>query len=320
MTLSWGIAATGRIARDVGTVIAEHPDMRVAAVGSRDAGRAAELARALGAPSSCGSYDELVQSPDVQAVYVATPHAQHADVVEAALQAGKAVLCEKPLTHALAETERLAALASTTGAFLMEGMWMRFNPLVQRVQALLRDGVLGEPRALHASIGFRAPDDPAGRLWDPALGGGALLDLGVYTVDLARLLLGDPATVRATGTAAATGVDAESVLALEWEGGVHALLHHSLVARMPGTALLVGSRGWAELSPAFYAATRLVVEVDGGEPQEHVLQDRRAGFVGELEEVARCLAEGRTSSDVMPLSETVATMRVLDDARRQLEG
>lgn len=318
MSTGWGIAATGRIAREVGTVVAGRPGMHVAAVGSRDADRAAALATDLGAARSYGSYAELVRDDDVSAVYVATPHAQHADVVTAALDAGKAVLCEKPLTHDLAETERLVEHARRSGAFLMEGMWMRFNPLVRRLVGLVRDGELGEPRSLHASIGFPAPPDPAGRLWAPALGGGALLDIGVYTVDLARLLLGEVVDVRARGSLSPTGVDAESSLVLTAAGGATALLDQSLVARMPTTAVLSCSRGWAELSASFYAPTRLVVQVGDREPEVHEIPDRRAGFVGELEEVVQCLQEGRTESEVLPLAETVATMRVLDRARRQL--
>jgi predicted dehydrogenase len=250
-------------------------------------------------------------------VYVATPHTGHAEVVEAALAAGKPVLCEKPLTASLAETERLVALARSTGTFLMEAMWMRFNPLVQRLAAVAGSGELGELRSLRAAFGFAADPDPAGRLWDPALGGGALLDLGIYPVSLARLLLGTPTELTVAGSLGSTGVDAESTLALGFPGGARALLDCSLLADLPGTALLVGSAGWAELSRPFHAPTRLVLQT-GGEPVEHLLDDSRAGFVGELEEVARCRAEARSQSDVVPLEETVATMRVLEQARTAL--
>lgn len=320
MTLTWGIAATGRIARTVGRVIAAHPRMRVGAVGSRDAGRAAALAAELGAGGSYGSYEQLVADPTVQVVYVATPHAQHAAVVELALSAGKAVLCEKPMTASLEETERLAELARTSGAFLMEGMWMRFNPLVRRLHDLVQDGALGEPRAVHASFGFAAEQDPSGRLWAPALGGGALLDLGVYTVGLARLLLGDPAQVSASGSLAATGVDAESTLLLTTAGGAQAVLSQSLLTRLPGTALVMGSAGWAELAPSFHAPLRLVVQRGGGEPELCEIVHREAGFVGELEEVESCLADGRAESAVMPLSASIGTAAVLAEARRQLHG
>ena len=317
MTLSWGIAATGRIARSVGSIIAAHPQMRVAAVGSRDAGRATALAAELGAARSHGSYDELVHDPEVQAVYVATPHAQHAEVVEAALLAGRAVLCEKPLTASLAETERLAAVSEETGTFLMEGMWMRFNPLVQRLQKAVRTGDLGEVRLVEASFGFAAPYDPAGRLWDPALGGGALLDLGVYVVDFARLLLGDPATVTATGSLAPTGVDQDVALQLTWPGGAEARLTISLTTSLPGTATVVGTAGSASIGPSFHAPTSLALTL-GAQTQEHALTERTVGFVGELEEVAGCVAAGRAESDVLPLRESIATMRVLDEAARQV--
>ena len=319
MSLAWGVAATGRIALEVGAVIRDHPDMHVAAVGSRDLGRAQVAARELGAAAAHGSYAALVEDPSVEAVYVATPHTGHAEVTELALAAGKPVLCEKPLTATLAETERLVALAGSTGTFLMEAVWMRFNPLVQRLAQVVAAGELGELRSLRASFGFRAEHDPAGRLWAPELGGGALLDLGVYTVSLARLLLGEPTGWTVTGSATSTGVDAESTLALEFAGGARALLDQSIVAELPGTAVLVGSAGWAELSRPFHAPTRLVVQT-AGEPVEHALADHRAGFVGELEEVAHCRAEGRAQSDVVPLQETVATMRLLDQARSRLVG
>ena len=319
MTLAWGIAGTGRIATTVGDVLRRHPQMRVVAVGSRDVERARATAERLGPARAYGSYADLVRDPQVQAVYVATPHAAHAEVVEAALAAGRGVLCEKPLTASLEETARLAELAARADVFLMEAMWMRFNPLVLQLQELVRAGGLGEVRSVRASFGFPAPYDPAGRLWDPALGGGALLDLGVYCVDLARLLLGTPDRVEAVGTLAPTGVDAECTLTLGWDGGARALLDCSLVAALPGAATVVGSRGWAELSPSFHAPTQLVVQT-GGEPAVQTIPDRWAGFVGEVEEVARCLREGRRQSDVMPLGESVATMRVLDRARSLMGG
>jgi predicted dehydrogenase len=320
MSLSWGIAATGRIARTVGTLIAQHPEMHVAAVGSRDLSRAAALASDLAAPAAYGSYAELVADPAVDAVYVATPHAQHAAVVQIALAAGKAVLCEKPLTHDLGESSRLAGLALSTGTFLMEAMWTRFNPLVQQLRQAVLDGTLGEVRSIHASFGFPAPFDPAGRLWDPSLGGGALLDLGVYTVDFARLLLGTPSVVTARGSLADTGVDAEESLLLQWESGATALLDTSLLVLLPNTATVIGSGGTAVLSPSFHAPTSLRIARLYRDPEEHRIADRTAGMIGELEEVARCRTEGRGQSTIMPLEESLATMRVLDQARQQLHG
>ena len=311
MTLSWGIAATGRIAHDVGRVIAAQPGMRVAAVGSRDGGRAAALAAELGAPVSCSSYAELVRAPGVDVVYVATPHAVHAEVVELALAAGTPVLCEKPLTHSLAGTEALVRTAGAAGVFLMEAMWMRFNPLVQQLAGLVRSGALGEVRSVQAAFGFRAPYDPAHRLWDPALGGGALLDIGIYPVDLARLLLGSPDRLQVTGTLAPSGVDADVALLLAWAGGANGLLAASLTSVLPGVGTVSGSVATAELGPDFHAPTWL--RVDGREVGRC---DRRAGFVGELVEVGRCLAAGLVESPVLPLADTVATAELLHRARQ----
>lgn len=318
MTLSWGIAATGRIARTVGQLIADHPDMSVAAVGSRQAERATALAADLRAARAHPSYEELVADPDVDVVYVATPHAMHAEVVELAVAAGRPVLCEKPLTHSLAETERLVGVARDAGVFLMEAMWTRFNPLVQQLADLVQAGELGEVRSIHAAFGFPAPDDPTHRLWDPALGGGALLDIGIYPVDFARLLLGTPARLQVTGSLASTGVDADAALLLSWANGARALLDCSLTARLPSVATVSGTDGWAELGPAFHAPTSLVLTRGDGMARELAVADRSAGYVGELDEVARCLALGLTESSVMPLSETLATMTLLHEARRLL--
>lgn len=318
MTLAWGIAASGRIARTVGRIIAEHPDMRVAAVGSRSGQRANALAAELGAPAWYGSYKEMVEDPAVQAVYVATSHAQHRAVVELALAAGRGILCEKPLTALLADTERLVAIAQQRGVFLMEGMWTRFNPLVRRLKDLVDAGDLGEIRSIRAAFGFEAPYDAQARLWNPALGGGALLDIGVYAVDFAHLLLGPAEQVTATGSLAPTGVDAEAAVTLGWTGGAQAFLEVSLRGHLPGTAVITGSAGHAELGPSFHAPTRLVVERTGAAAETWTVPDRDAGFVGELEEVARCLSRGRAGSEIHPLSATLATMRVLEQARLQI--
>lgn len=318
MTLGWGIAATGRIARRVGSLIVEEPGMHVAAVGSRSLDRASSLAAELGGTAH-GSYAELVADRDVDAVYVATPHTAHAEVVELALRAGKPVLCEKPLTAELSETERLVALSRSTGTFLMEGMWTRFNPLVQQLAALVGEGVLGQVRSLSAAFGFVADQDPAGRLWAPELGGGALLDVGIYPVDLARLLLGDPLSIRASGNLTGTGIDTDVGMLLTFAGGARALLEASIVHAPPAAAVVTGNLGSAVLGPVFHAPTSLVVEV-GGKRVEHTQPDRFAGFRAELRELARCVAQGRGASEVVPLDATIGTMRVLDEVRRQLQA
>ncbi|MCF2530223.1 Gfo/Idh/MocA family protein [Yinghuangia soli] len=315
----WGIAATGGIAATLAAVIAAEPGMWIAAVGSRSKERAADFAARHGAAASYGSYAELMADPGVHAVYVATPHAQHREVVELALAAGKAVLCEKPIAATVADAEAMAAQARAAGVFLMEAMWMRFNPLVRRVKELADDGKLGEVRSVHASFGFPFPYDPDHRLWNPELGGGALLDLGVYPVALAQLLLGSPESVAVAGSLGPSGVDAEAALLMRWPGGAHALLETSLLTLLPMTASVVGTKARADFAMPFHAATRVTVQpYDGAAAQEFVIESADEALAGELREVRDMVRAGRTESPVMPLDDTLAVLRILADARHEL--
>ncbi|MFG2074434.1 Gfo/Idh/MocA family protein [Nonomuraea maritima] len=312
---TWGIAATGAIARVVGAAIVAEPGMRVAAVGSRDLGRAEALAAELGAESAYGSYEQLCADPAVDAIYIATPHAQHLQVAEAAIAAGKAVLCEKPLAATVDDAEKMVRLAREAGVFLMEAMWMRFNPLIQLIAA---DPRFGEIRSVQASFGFALPYEPAHRLWAPELGGGVLLDLGIYPMGLAQLLLGMPSELRVTGSLAPNGVDAEAGGALYYPGGRHALVSTSLLADYPNDARVVGTGMRADIQAPFWAPQRIVLTAKGTEPEEHVLDPADNGYAGELREVRAAVAEGRTESPIMPLDESLAMMGLLADARRQL--
>ncbi|NUR86722.1 MAG: Gfo/Idh/MocA family oxidoreductase [Nonomuraea sp.] len=310
--LGWGIAATGGIARTVAAVIAAEPGMRVAAVGSRSLERAAAFAAEFGG-TPYDSYEALCADPAVGAVYIATPHAQHLEVAEAAIAAGKAVLCEKPLTASVADTEHMVRLARAAGVFLMEAMWMRFNPLIQLVKERVTD-----IRSVQASFGFAHAFDPAHRLFAPELGGGALLDLGIYPMGLAQYLLGEPESMTMTGSLAPTGVDAEAGGVMIYPGGRKALVEVSLLADYPDTASVVGTELRADIDAHFWAPRRVVLSGPGVEPSEHLLDPADNGYAGELREVRAALAEGRTESPVMPLDETLAMARLLASARDQL--
>ncbi|MFI7124613.1 Gfo/Idh/MocA family protein [Nonomuraea sp. NPDC050153] len=312
---AWGIAATGRIAQTVGAVIAAEPGMRVAAVGSRNLERAQALAATLGAESAYDSYERLCADPAVDAIYVATPHAQHLEVAEAAIAAGKAVLCEKPLAATVDDAEKMVRLAREAGVFLMEAMWMRFNPLIQRIAA---DERFGDLRSVHASFGFAKPYEPEHRLWAPELGGGALLDLGIYPFGLAQLLLGMPSDLRITGSLAPNGVDAEAGGVLLYPDGRKALVETSLLGNYPNHASVVGTQMRVDIQAPFWAPQRIVLSGPSMEPEEYTLDSVNHGYAGELREVRAATAEGRTESSIMPLDESLAMMGLLADARRQL--
>jgi len=322
----WGVVATGSIAATVTADLALLPDAVLQAVSSRHADRAAEFAERFGFASSCSDtaerpgYEALLADPAVEAVYVATPHAQHAQVVRAALTAGKAVLVEKPITINVREAQELADLARERGVFLMEAVWTRFLPAYQRALQIAASGEIGTVQWVDAEVGFPAPADPTARIWARADGGGALLDLAVYPMLWAWGTLGLPDAVTAVGTLNAEGVDAQNALTLSYASGAQAQLTTSLLARSPHTALVCGTAGWIRATgpDSVYRPTRLEVQVGDAPPRTEEFGLIGSGYVHELREVTRCLQQGLTESPVMPLEHSLAMMRLLDGVRAQL--
>ena len=315
----WGFLATGEVAARVAGDLALSRGAVAHAVASRDEGRAHAFARRHGFARAHGSYAALLADPEVDVLYVATPHAQHHALARAALEAGEPVLVEEPVTATAAAARDLVDLARERGLFLMESMRTRTQPLVRRLRQLVQDGAVGELRTVRADIGSRSPvTDPRHRLLDPGQGGGALLDVGVYPVSFAVMLLGAPSSTAAVGSLAATGVDAEAALLLGWPGGEQALLGCTLLAPAARAAELVGTRGRIEVAPSFQQPPRLVLRPDGGDPQVVEIPYRGAGYVDQLEHVQECLARGALESPLAPLADTLAVMAVLDAALGQL--
>ncbi len=317
-TLRWGILGAGGIARTVGADIAASPGSAVAAVASRDAARAAILAGELGADRSYGGYDALVADPDVDVVYVATTHAQHRDAALLALAAGKPVLVEKPLGVNAREGREIRAAAQAHGLLCLEGMWLRLNPTARALWAAVGGGEIGEMVALRADLSHRFDYDPRHRLFDPAVGGGALLDLGVYLAAFVLPLIGPPCSVQATATLAPTGVDASVVMTLTSQAGQTATLTCSSTTEGGSGATVIGTRGWAELHGPLFRTERLTVSTAHGSRAEARALPDGNGYGLEVAEVERCLAAGETDSRLMPLADAVAALEVLDEARRQI--
>jgi predicted dehydrogenase len=316
--IRWGIVGPGRIADKVVRDFSYVDGADVVAVGSRSAQRAQEFANRHGVARSYGSYRELLADPDVDVLYVATTHAQHHAVSLAALGAGKALLVEKPFTATSQGAAEVVDLARRTGVFAMEGIWTRFMPAVVTLRELIADGAIGEVRAVQAELGSLWSFDPAHRLFDPAVGGGALLDMGVYTVAFAQMLLGNPESVTAHGSTFPTGVDADTGLLLGFSGGRFALLTVSLRYRLPGAARIIGTAGWIDVHPRFHQPDGFVLHREGAEPETFRRPRLGGGYAHELIEVTECLRAGRTESAVMPLADTLAVQTVLGEAADQL--
>jgi predicted dehydrogenase len=317
-TVGWGVIGTGGIASAFTRAVELLDDTEVVAVGSRSQEGADRFAAEHGLRRAHPAYASLVADDAVDAVYVATPHPGHHDAAMLAIEAGKAVLVEKPFTMDVAEAASLVAAARAHGVFLMEAMWSRFVPRMARVRELLASGELGEIRAVIADHGQWFADDPTHRLFAPELGGGALLDLGIYPVSFASMVLGAPARATAVSDTAGTGVDATTSVVLQYAGGAHAVLTTTLSAVSPTRAAIVGTEARIEIGSPFYAVPSVTVvrrdgSVEGGdEPREG------HGLRYEAAEVVRCLREGRLESDLMPLDETVSIMETLDEIRRQI--
>jgi predicted dehydrogenase len=304
------------------TDLALLPDARLVAVGSRSQGRAEAFAAEFGGPAEgvrgFASYADLVADPEVDAVYVATPHPSHHADVLLAIEAGKAVLCEKPFTMTAAEAQELVDAARARGTFLMEAMWTRFLPHIQKVRELLAAGVLGDVRSVYADHGQWFERDAEHRLFAPELGGGALLDLGVYPISFASMVLGTPAKVTAVSDPTFTGVDGQTSVLLQHNGGAHAVLTCTLEAASPVTAAIVGTEARIEIDRTWYAPTTFRVVTRDGEVTEYAEPCAPRGMQHEAAEVGRCLRAGLLESPVLPLDETVAIMATIDQVRAQI--
>jgi predicted dehydrogenase len=316
--IRWGIIATGNIAGQFARDLALLPDHEVVAVGSRTMERAKAFAAEHGIQRAYDTYTAVTEDPDVDIIYVATPHTDHLPTTRHALRNGTAVLCEKPFTVNAREARELVALAEEQGIFLMEAMWMRCNPLHLRLRELVESGAIGEPRAVHADLGFVAAYEPDGRLFAPSLAGGALLDVGVYPVALAHHLLGAPSTVTATGTLTSTGVDASVAISLGYDSGAVATLAGSIASTLPNAASVAGTDGWIELPPEFQHTDHLVIHRPDKDPETYSVDLHGVGYTYEAVEVARCLRAGETMSPLVPWSDSVAVMDVMDAVREQL--
>jgi predicted dehydrogenase len=315
--IRWGIISTGFIARQFAGGLSVLPEAELVAVGSRTAESANRFGNEFNVPHRHASYEALANDPDVDVVYIGTPHPMHKENSLLCLEAGKAVLCEKPFTINAAEAEEVVKLARAKKLFLMEAMWNRFNPALVKVRQWLADGVIGELQMLTASLGFRTEFDPQHRLFNPELGGGALLDVGVYPVSLASMLFGPPSRITGMAQMGKTGVDEQMGVVLGYEAGQLATLYASFRTEPPSEAILMGTQGRIRIHAPIYRPTRLTLSVAGQEDEIIDLTLEGNGYNYQAAEVMTCLRAGKLESEIMPLDESVSIMRTMDEIRAQ---
>lgn len=330
-TVRWGILSTGYIANLFAEGLTAVDDAEIRAVGSRSQSSAETFGERWDIPNRHASYEALAHDPDVDVIYIGTPHPYHFEHTLLCLEAGKHVLIEKPFAMNARQARRMIELARSKDLFLMEAMWTRFLPAMVQVREWLDAGAIGEVELVRANLSFMAGFDPASRLFAPELGGGALLDVGIYPISFASMIFGTPKTIASTACLGQTGTDDRSAYLLGYEGGKTALLSSAVRLGVPVEAEIIGTQGYIRLhepwinprvvtlaTPAAPGVeSRLIFEGNVFDTQTMHLPTQGNGYNYEAIEVGECLRAGRRESRVMPLDESLAIMETLDAIRAQ---
>ncbi|MDE2819258.1 MAG: Gfo/Idh/MocA family oxidoreductase [Chloroflexota bacterium] len=315
-SIRWGLIGLGSISRKFATGLGYLPDAEVYAVASRSADKADVFGAEFGATKCYGSYEALANDPDVDVVYIGTPHTYHLSNTLLCLKAGKHALCEKPFAVNRAQAQEMVDCARANKRFLMDAFWTRFFPGMVKLRELLADDVIGDVMLLQVDFGFRMGQIlPEHRLFNPELGGGALLDVGVYCVQLASMVFGkQPSEILSQGTLGSTGVDELSATIFKYSDYELAIIATAIRLNTPQEARIIGSKGVIALSE-WWRPSEMTVAVSGQEPETLKFQNEGNGFNYEAAAVGDCIRSGLIECDVMPLEETLAIMDTMDRIR-----
>jgi dihydrodiol dehydrogenase / D-xylose 1-dehydrogenase (NADP) len=315
--IRWGIIGTGNIARSFATDLQLLDDTELVAVGSRTQKSAHEFGEKFSIPNRHASYAALAHDAKVDAVYISTPHPLHCENTLLCLNAGKHVLCEKPFAMHAGEAQLMINTARAKKLFLMEAMWTRFIPLVVKLRSMLAQNIIGEVRMLQADFCFRAPFNPVGRLFNPELGGGALLDIGVYPLNLASMIFGPPERMTGMAHMGKSGVDEQNAILMGYSDGRIATLYSSNRIDSPIEAVILGSKGSIRLHRFMHHPERMTL-ISAGNPDKTIhMPIDGYGYGYEAEEVMNCIRTGKTESSIMPLNETLTIVKTMDALREQ---
>jgi len=316
--IKWGVIGLGKIARTFAQDLQRVENAVIYAVASRSEENAKAFAGEFDAVKSHGSYEALAADPETDIVYIATPHVFHFENTMMCLKHGKHVLCEKPLGMNAEEVKTMIAEARKRKLFLMEGIWTRFIPATQLLLELIQKGTIGDIISVNADFGFRGNQDPKARLFNKKLGGGSLLDIGIYPVYLSLLLLGAPSDIKAMARMSETGVDSFCGMLLDFSGGEKAILESTFETHTPTEARIFGTKGMLKLHASFHHSRRVSLYRDGEHKETLEVNYRGNGYVHEIEEVHDCLAAGRTQSPEHSLQTSLHLISALDRVRGEI--
>lgn len=314
--IRWGILSTGTIAHNFAKTVTQMAgEAKITAVASRTKEKADEFAKQYGIPEIYGSYQELANNKNVDVIYIGTPHSQHFENIMMCLESGKHVLCEKSFTVTAAQAEAAYEMARSRKVFLMEAFWTKFFPVYNELDEILRNGVIGELRLVNAQYGYCVGPERAKRKFDPLLAGGALLDIGVYAIGFAAMILGyEPQQIYSMVRKNEAGTDSASVIIMQYEGGAIAQLTSAIQTNIPVLATIYGSRGYIEI-PDFKNPERIRIVPDYAKPYEIEHPIAINGFEYEIREVQSCIESGQLFSSRMTPEQSIAVMRIMDHVR-----
>ncbi|HVW97155.1 MAG TPA: Gfo/Idh/MocA family oxidoreductase [Mucilaginibacter sp.] len=319
-TVKWGILGAGRIARKFASDLKLVGDAEPIAVGSRTQQSADAFADEFGIKYRHAGYEELARNPEVDVIYIATPHSFHHEHTILCLQHGKAVLCEKPFAMDARQTTEMISLARQKNVFLMEALWTNFHPHFKKTQQMIADGMLGDIRSVLINFGFKPASPVPARLFDPALGGGTLLDIGIYNVFMATSILGIPESIEASMKPASTGVDEQCAILFKYGNGAMAQLFSSFCTNLATEADIAGTNGRIRLTSRFYEPSATIEYYPGYSDSRQIIpveKEKGFGYQYEARHVNNCLKRGLTESGVRPLSDTLKLMELLDRIRKK---
>jgi predicted dehydrogenase len=313
----WGVLGPGGIAKAFAEDLKKLDGHSIAAVGSRTLSNAQSFAKTFGG-TAYGSYEELVADSQIDAIYVATPHPAHKDNVILALNAGKPVLCEKPFAVNALEAQQMVDAAAKNSVALMEAMWARFLPHYAKVREIIASGVLGKIHTIQADHGQRLADQNIPRLVEPSLAGGALLDLGIYPVSFAHMILGNPSKITSTAVLTDKGVDAQTSMIFDYADGAQAVLNTTMIEQTPCRAVVAGLNGWLEIDRTFYNPASMRVILNDGSVTQYPSSYQGHGLREQAEVFKQLVTSGQQQSQILNWQDTVDIMKTLDQVRSQI--
>lgn len=316
--IKWGIIGPGKIAKKFAVALTLAGGAKLQAVASRDGSKARSFAQEYGAPTHYDNYEALVKDPEIDAVYIATPHGFHFDHTILCLRHNKPVLCEKPMALYHEQVQRMVMAARDNQTFLMEAMWTRFTPTMNKVLSLIGEGRLGSIKYIRADFGFKGPYSPDNRLFNLSLGGGSLLDIGIYPLFLSLQILGAPDHIRASGHLASTGADESCQAILQYDTGSAGTIYSSFAAQTSISAEIAGTEGMIQLPTPWHKTETFTLLRPGEDPEVFQLPPMPNGFEFQIREVARCLENGWIESPMMSHEFSLLMSSTMDEIREQI--